>query len=241
MWMSWSVPSRPDVGVVVVAAGQSRRAGGATPKQFREVGGVPVLLRALRPFLAHPEVGRVVAVLPAETIASPPSWLVPLLGGRLLLTAGGGERVDSVRNGINALGDGWPITAVHDGARPFMDPGVFDQLIALARQGRAAIAATPVTDTLKLATDEGGEPTVARTVARDRLWSAHTPQVFPSHLLARALAAVWPTGSEPTDDAAAVEALGEPVALVLDRSTNLKITTPDDFRLAELWAARGSA
>ncbi len=241
MWMNWSMPSRPDVGVVVVAAGRSRRVGGATPKQFREIGGVPVLLRALRPFLAHPAVGRVVAVLPAETVASPPAWLAPFVGERLHLVAGGDERVDSVRNGLDALGDAWPITAVHDGARPFVDPGVFDQLIALARQGRAAIAAIPVSDTLKLASEDPGQPTVVRTVPRDGLWRAHTPQVFPRQLLARALSAPWLAGGHPTDDAAAVEALGEPVALVMDRSTNLKITTPDDFSLAELMAARGLA
>lgn len=235
------MPSRPDVGVVVVAAGRSQRAGGDVPKQFREVAGVPVLLRALRPFLAHRDVGRVVAVLPADAVAAPPAWLAPFVGERLRLVTGGVERADSVERGLELLGSEWPITAVHDGARPFVDPGVFDRLVAIARQGRAAIAAIPVSDTLKEATDGAAEPTIARTVPRERLWRAQTPQVFPRELLARALAAARAGGQWPTDDAAAVEALGEPVTLVRDRATNLKITTPDDFLLAALLAARGAS
>lgn len=238
MSASWSVPSRPDVGVVVLAAGRSRRAGGDVPKQFREVAGVPVLLRALRPFLAHPDVGRVVAVVPEDVAAAPPAWLAPFIGDRLRLTGGGDRRADSVDRGLEALGVEWPIVAVHDGARPFVDPGVFDQLVSLARQGRAAIAAIPVSDTLKQASGAAGLPTVVRTVPREGLWRAQTPQVFPLELLARALGAARAGGHRPTDDAAAVEALGEPVVLVADRGTNFKITTPDDFLLAELLAAR---
>lgn len=232
--------SQPDVGVVVVAAGRSRRAGAGEPKQFRSVAGVPVLLRALRPFLAHPEVGRVVVVLPAAAVAAPPEWLAAVIGDRLHVVAGGEERADSVRAGLGALGAGWPVAVVHDGARPFVDAGVLDRVIALARAGRAAIAAVPLSDTLKEAVATGDEPVIGRTVPRDRLWRAQTPQAFPAPLLARALEAARLRGAEPTDDAAAVEALGEPVVLVTDRTTNLKITTPDDFRLADLLAGAGS-
>lgn len=234
--MSLSVPSRPDVGVVIVAAGRSRRAGAGEPKQFRLVGGVPVLLRALRPFLSHPDVGRVVAVLSDDAVTSPPDWLAPLIGERLRLVAGGAERADSVRAGLASLGNDWPVTVVHDGARPFVDPGVLDQVIVLARAGRSAIAAVPLSDTLKESAATSESPVIARTVPRERLWRAQTPQAFPTALLVRALEAARVGGLEPTDDAAAVEAVGEAVALVTDRTTNLKITTSDDFRLAEALA-----
>lgn len=233
------MPLRPDVGVVVVAAGRSRRAGGGEPKQFRSVAGVPVLLRALRPFLAHPEVGRVVVVLPESAVTAPPEWLVPLLGDRLRTVAGGEERADSVRAGLAALEGGWPVAVVHDGARPFVDAGVLDRVIGLARAGRSAIAAVPLSDTLKESVADGAEPLIGRTVPRDRLWRAQTPQAFPAELLARALEAARARGAEPTDDAAAVEALGEAVVLVPDRTTNFKITTADDFRLADLLAGAG--
>src|SRR3990172_6491347 len=94
--MSSPVPSRRDVGAIVVAAGRGSRLGGE-PKQFRPVAGVPLLLRALRPFLAHPEVGPVVAVLPAEAVAAPPDWLPGVLGDRLTLIARGFERADPAR------------------------------------------------------------------------------------------------------------------------------------------------
>jgi 2-C-methyl-D-erythritol 4-phosphate cytidylyltransferase len=227
-----------DVGVVVVAAGQGSRLGGDVPKQFLAVGGVPVLLRALRPFVSHPEVAAVVVVLPPAHAERPPAFLASLAGGSLIVTAGGRERSDSVAAGLRALGPECGIVLVHDGARPFVARAVIDAVIAHARAGYGAVAAVPVSDTLK--EQAPGDPTlVARTVPRDGLWRAQTPQGFPRRLLEEAYARAG--GATPaTDDASLVEAAGAVVRLVPDSLRNLKITTRDDLALAEALAASGA-
>jgi 2-C-methyl-D-erythritol 4-phosphate cytidylyltransferase len=221
-----------DVGVVLVAAGQGTRLGGDTPKQYRLLGGVPVLLRALRPFTSHPDVRHVVVVLPAADAASPPRFLGELAGESLTLVAGGVERGDSVAAGLAALRPECAVVLVHDGARPFVQREVVDAVIGHARAGEAAVAAVPLSDTLKEAAV--GDPTrVARTIPRDRLWRAQTPQGFPRDLLLRAHAAAGRTGAAATDDAMLVEACGGTVRLVPDSPHNLKITTAEDLALAE--------
>ena len=223
--------------MVLVAAGQGTRLGGETPKQYRLLGGVPVLLRALRPFTAHPEVAQVAVVLPADDAASPPGFLGDLAGEALTLVAGGAERRDSVAAGLAALRPECAIVLVHDAARPFVDRRVVDEVIRHARRGDGAIAAVPLSDTLKEAAAD--DPTrVARTIPRDRLWRAQTPQGFPRQLLARAFAALPRTGAA-TDDAMLVEACGGTVRLVPDSARNLKITTAEDLALAETLAEGG--
>ncbi len=217
-----------DVGVVVVAAGQGRRLGGTTPKQYREVAGVPLLLHALRPFTSHRDVAHVVVVVPRDDLANPPEWLGQLTGDRLTLAAGGAERADSVAAGLEALPPNCQVVLVHDGARPFPAAAVIDTIIARARDGVSAIAALPVTDTVKEA--EGDPPRVVATIPRDRLWRAQTPQGFPRKILEQAHAEAGRRSA--TDDAALVEAAGFPVLLVPDSPSNLKVTTEEDLALA---------
>jgi 2-C-methyl-D-erythritol 4-phosphate cytidylyltransferase len=221
-----------DVGVIVVAAGRSTRLGGGAAKQYRPVAGVPLVLRAVRPFAAHPDVAQVVLVLPPDDVGRPPAFLAPHQGSALTLVAGGAERADSVAAGLAALRAECHIVLVHDGARPFPARQVIDQVIAYARAGEGAIAAVPVTDTIKEASAE--EPTrVASTVPRAGLWRAQTPQGFPRALLERAYARAGGDASGATDDAALVEACGGTVRLVADTARNLKVTTPDDLAMAE--------
>jgi 2-C-methyl-D-erythritol 4-phosphate cytidylyltransferase len=221
-----------DVGVVVVAAGRGERAGGTVPKQFREVAGVPLVLRALRPFTVHPDVAHVVVVLPPDLIERPPEWLAVLRGGTLSLVGGGAERSDSAAAGLRALPPQCRVVLVHDGARPFTERSVIDAVIAGAREGNGAVPAVPVSDTLKRVGEEGAA--VTGTVPREGLWRAQTPQGFPRALLEAAYARAGGGGA--TDDAALVEALGAPVIVVPGSTRNLKVTTPDDFVLAELMA-----
>jgi 2-C-methyl-D-erythritol 4-phosphate cytidylyltransferase len=224
-----------DVGVVVVAAGQGSRLGGEVPKQFLPVAGVPVLLRAIRPFASHPDVARLVVVLAPSLAEHPPEFLASLAGASLTIAAGGRERADSVAAGLRALGGDVEVVLVHDGARPFVERRVIDAVIAHARAGHGAVAAVPVSDTLK--EQAPGHPAlVARTVPRDGLWRAQTPQGFPRRLLEAAYARPREAGSA-TDDAALVEACGAVVHLVPDTPRNLKITTADDLVLAEALAA----
>ena len=191
--------SRPDVAVVIVAAGAGVRAGPGEPKQFRPILGVPMLLRALRPFLSHPEVDHVVVTLPAGHAEHPPEWLGKLTGDRLRVVAGGRTRSDSVRAGLGALGRDVEIVLVHDGARPFVSRETIDGVIARARAGVGAIAAIPVGDTIKDVEQER----ITRTVARERLWRAQTPQGFPRGMIERAYAALanGDAAPSPTDDA----------------------------------------
>lgn len=229
-----------DVGVVVVAAGQGLRAGGGEPKQFRPIAGIPMLLRALRPFTAHPDVAQVVVVLPADVVATPPAWLADLAGEMLTLVAGGAERTDSVRQGVNALRSDVTLALVHDGARPFVDRPLIDRVVARARGGAGVVPALMVSDTLKKVTGTSAE--VAETVSRDGLYRAQTPQGFPVAMLRRAFEAPVTAGFVPTDEGSLVEATGVGVVVLVEGSAlNLKITSPDDFTLAEAIATKAGA
>lgn len=211
-----------------MAAGQGVRAGGGTPKQFREVAGAPLVLHALRPFLRHPAVDTCVLVLPGADAADPPAWLSELIGQRLLVVAGGAARQESATAGLAALPPSCSVVVVHDGARPVVDDAVLEHILAHARAGRGAIAAFPVSDTLKAVSAEGR---ITATVPREGLWRAQTPQGFPRALLERAYAA---SGATATDEAALVEALGHEVVVVPDSPRNIKVTTPDDFAMVDM-------
>lgn len=228
--MTSPVVSQPDAGVVIVAAGAGVRAGPGEPKQFRPILGVPMLLRALRPFTSHPDVAQVVIALPSVYVERPPEWLSKLLGERLVLVPGGETRARSVRAGLAALPPGLAVILIHDAARPFVSRQTIDAVLSRARAGVGAVAALPVGDTLK----EVDESRIIGTVARERLWRAQTPQGFPRAMLEQAYTRLG--NSTPTDDATLCEAAGFPVEVVLDGPENLKVTTPEDFRIAEALA-----
>ncbi|HET7024093.1 MAG TPA: 2-C-methyl-D-erythritol 4-phosphate cytidylyltransferase [Gemmatimonadales bacterium] len=221
-----------DVGVVVVAAGRGVRAGGGVPKQFRDLAGVPLLLRALRPFTGHPDVAQVALVLPAESVVHPPEWLAGLRGEGLVFVAGGSERSDSVRAGLDALRAECRTVLVHDGARPFVERDLIDAVIAGARAGEGIVPAIPEGDTLKQVAADG--KTIERTVPRDGLWRAQTPQGFPREMLVAAYQR--PRTAAATDDAGVVEAGGGHVRIIPGSPRNIKVTSPADLELAELLA-----
>ena len=221
-----------DVGVVIVAAGAGVRAGPGEPKQFRPILGVPMLLRALRPFTSHPAVRQVVVAVPAGFDARPPEWLAKLVGERLALVAGGATRAQSVHAGLRELPPGAAVVLVHDGARPFVSRATIDAVLVKARAGVGAVAAIPISDTVK----DVEQDRITKTVARNRLWRAQTPQGFPRAMIERAYAALANGDAGPTDDAELCERAGFPVEVVPDSPYNLKVTTADDFRIAEALA-----
>jgi 2-C-methyl-D-erythritol 4-phosphate cytidylyltransferase len=178
-------------------------------------------------------VGRVVVVLPPTYVARPPEWLGRLVGERLTLVPGGAQRADSVQAGLAALEPTAPVVLVHDAARPFVTRETIDGVIARARTGVGAVAAAPMSDTVKQV-HEGTR--VARTVPRDGLWRAQTPQGFPLAMLREAYGRLTDDLAPPTDDAEVCQRCGFPVDVVPDSAWNLKITTADDFRLAEALA-----
>lgn len=217
---------------MIVAAGRGERAGGGLPKQFRTVGGTPLVVRALEPFLAHPAVSHVVLVVPADVAAAPPPWLQSF-GPRVTIVAGGVERAESVRRGLTALPPECVIVLVHDAARPFVARDVIDRVIGVARAGEGAVPALPVSDTIKRSA--GDPPRIESTIPRDHLWLVQTPQAFPRAALDAAHRAPAVIGAA-TDDATLVERLGLMVRLVPGSAFNIKVTTPDDFAVAELLA-----
>ena len=194
-----------------------------------------MVLRALRNFTTHPDVTHVVLVLPPGESAAPPPFLRDLAKDDLTLTDGGPERSDSVAAGLVALSPDCSIVLVHDAARPFVERSVIDAVIREARTGVGAVAAVPVTDTIKEVSPDD-DRRVVRTVPRERLWRAQTPQGFPRALLLEAHERARRAGLSATDDAALVERLGAFVVVVPDSPRNLKITTPEDLAWAEAWA-----
>ncbi|HEV2149013.1 MAG TPA: 2-C-methyl-D-erythritol 4-phosphate cytidylyltransferase [Longimicrobiaceae bacterium] len=221
----------PRAAAVVVAGGSGRRMGGAVRKQYMEVAGEPILLRAVRAFVRHPGIGAVVVVLPPDDAASPPAWLAEL---GVTVVAGGEERGDSVWNGLAATAEDVEVVLVHDGARPFVTAETIDRVLEGARSG-AVLAALPVTDTLKEVREDG---TVAATPDRARFWQAQTPQGFPRAVLLEAHRRARAEGVRATDDAALCERYGIPVRVVEGAPDNLKVTRPADLPVAEALARR---
>jgi 2-C-methyl-D-erythritol 4-phosphate cytidylyltransferase len=219
-----------DVGVVIVAGGSSTRTGGQELKQFRWVAGKPALLHSLQTFMARSDVVGVVVVLPRDYVADPPPWLFQCDVDRLMVSVGGRTRTESVRNGLEDLPDEAAVVLVHDAARPLVGDGTIDRVIESARAGVSAIAALPVVDTLK---EVDGSGAIVRTVDRERLWRAQTPQGFPRAVIERAHRHAKSAGLTATDDAALCEAIGESVRVVRGSERALKITEDADFDRAE--------
>lgn len=222
----------PDVGVVLVAAGSGSRTGSAELKQFRWVAGKPMLLHSVQAFQARPDVALVVCVLPRSHAADPPPWLFQSDLDRLALTVGGRTRAESVIAGLEELPDEVRVVLVHDAARPLAGPALIDRVVQEARQGHGAVAALPVVDTLK-AVDEDGR--IVRTVPREGLWRAQTPQGFPRDMIDRAYYEARARGVFGTDDASVCEALGYPVKVVRGSERAMKVTEELDFARAEAY------
>jgi 2-C-methyl-D-erythritol 4-phosphate cytidylyltransferase len=225
----------PRVGVAVPAAGQGSRMGGRK-KPFLTLAGEPLLVHALRPFLAVTEVTDVVVAVSPEDLEEARGW-VPGLDPRVRVVAGGQTRSDSVANAVEDLPDGVEVILVHDAARPLTTVGTVQRCIQVASRGEGAVAGWPATDTLK---EVDGDQRVVRTPDRARIWHAQTPQGFPAAVLRGAL-------GDPdlralaTDEASLVEGAGVPVRMVEGSPDNLKVTRPQDLPVAELLLARRRA
>ena len=225
-----------DVGVVIVAGGESTRTTGKELKQFRWVAGKPMLLHSLQSFMARADVVSVVCVIPRDYVPDPPPWIFQCDVDRLLLSIGGSTRTESAFNGLEDLPDEASIVLIHDAARPLIDDAVVDRLVAKARGGECAIPGLPVVDTLK-ASDAAGY--VEQTVDRDKLWRVQTPQAFPRAVIERAHRDARTAHATATDDAGLCERLGIPVAIVPGSERTMKVTTEVDFeRIEALFAAR---
>ncbi|HEY5597398.1 MAG TPA: 2-C-methyl-D-erythritol 4-phosphate cytidylyltransferase, partial [Kiloniellales bacterium] len=215
---------------LIVAAGRGNRFGGAGPKQYAPLGGRPLLRHSLERFRRHPGIAVVQAVIHADDqrLYAEAAAGLDLAGP----TVGGASRQESVRRGLEHITVLAPERVlIHDAARPFVDAGTIDRVLAALATAPGAIAALPVTYTLK----RGAGEQVIGTVPREDLWRAQTPQGFRfAEILAAHRAAA---GAELTDDAAVAEQAGLAVALVDGAADNIKITTAEDLARAERWLA----
>ena len=229
-------------GVIIVAGGSGSRAGGARPKQFRFLGGMPVLARTINTFAAALPGAEIVAVLPEQHIGFWKNLSARFDVAEHKIAAGGAERFHSVRNGLAALTSDPGLIAVQDGVRPLGSVAMIRRVAeAAAKQG----AAIPVVEPVDSFRETDGEADAAGRAAshivdRRLLRIVQTPQIFRAEVLRRAYESEY--RAEFTDDASVVEAVGQAVCLAEGERENLKLTTPGDFVIAEaLIAAREEA
>ena len=217
---------------IIAAAGQGTRLKTGRAKQFLELGGVPVIIHTLRRFEQCAAIDEIIVVLPATDVAG----FLALAGRYGLLklarvVAGGGTRAESVWRGLQAVRAATAdILAVHDGVRPFVTPDEITRTVAAAEKSGAAILAAPAIDTIK----EVQDGQVRRTLTRDNLRHALTPQCFRYALLREAYERAKDLGADVTDDSSLVERLGISVMVVEGSARNIKITRPADLAFAEI-------
>ncbi len=214
---------------LILAAGRGERLGANRPKALAELAGRPMLQWSVDALRAAPAIERIVVALPPG--AGAPAGTIGVLGGAV--------RSESVRLALAAAGPGDQVL-VHDAARPLLTPELAERVIAaaLGEGVDAAIAAAPVTDTVKRV---GEGHAVLETLDRADLWAVQTPQVFRRGALERALEVPDEVLAQATDDAWLVERAGGSVVVVEAPRENLKVTTPLDFALAELLLGRRPA
>ena len=218
------------VTAIIVAAGKSERMGAGTDKAFLNLGPKPVLAWSLLAFERCTDVDQVVVVVRKDQIVATKA-LARMFGISKIraVVAGGAKRQDSVVNGLREIDSDTRIVVVHDGARPCVKPETISETVKVAKRMGAAVVGCHIWDTVKFV--EKGT-VVTRTEDRSKLWAVQTPQAFNAQLLRRAYVEAEKAKVEVTDDAAAVERLGEPVKIYETNVPNLKITTVEDLQLA---------
>ena len=222
------------VAAVIVAAGVGVRMGAAIPKAYLPLAGKPILAHTLEVFEAAPEVEEVTLVVNPPDLEYCQEKVINPFGFKkvLRLVPGGKERQDSVYHGLKVLREQEvDLVLVHDGVRPLITTGLIRQIIHAAQKHGAAIPGLPAHETIKRVSPQGE---VVGTLDRRDLWLIQTPQGFKAELLWRAFLEAYSRGFYGTDEASLVEQLGAPVAVLTGSPYNIKITTPEDLRLAEL-------
>jgi len=221
------------VTAIIVAAGKSERMGAGTDKAFLNLGPRPVLAWSLLAFERSVEIDQIVLVVRKDQLVAAKA-VTRMFGISKMhaIVAGGKERQDSVMAGLKAADSDTRFVVVHDGARPCVSGETIAEVVKLAKRGGAAVTGRRIWDTVKFV--EKGT-TVTRTEDRTKLWAVQTPQAFAVGLLQKAYANVTAKKLAVTDDAAAVEALGDPeqtVKIYETNAPNLKITTVEDLQFA---------
>lgn len=222
------------MGVVIPAAGKGKRMKSAVSKQFLDLYGEPIFIRTLRVMTTHPAVKHTVVAAGRDEMAQVESLLAEygLSSSGVEVVPGGRERQQSVFEGLKRLQSEWVL--VHDAVRPFVSHERITALLTAAQETGAAILAVPVKDTIK----EVEAGVVSHTLKRSRLWAVQTPQAFRRDLLLQAHQQA-DSDVPATDDAMLVEAIGASVRIVAGEYDNIKLTTPEDWVLADaIWKKR---
>lgn len=222
---------------IVLAAGKGKRMGTKIHKQYLSLGGYPLIYYSLRAFASSPLIDEIILVAAEGEEIYCKKEIVEKYNIEKVsrVVAGGKERYHSVWNGLQLVEKGYVF--VHDGARPFVDEGIIERAYEAVTESRACVVGMPVKDTVKLS-DENEY--VKETPERSRMWTVQTPQVFDTELLKKAFQLLMSTRHiQVTDDAMVVEQmLGHPIKLVQGSYENIKITTPEDLEVAELFLNR---
>lgn len=220
---------------LIVASGRGSRAGGDLPKQYQKIGGKPILWHTIQNFINHKNIDAVIVVIHPNDVDLYEACVQDLDQTKILpYSFGGKERQQSVAHGLKAISHLQPENImIHDGARPFVPASLIDNLLTACAEYLGAIAAVKLTDTIKQVKNVG-DVTIDKTLNRDLLWSAQTPQAFDFNSILQAHVDVSQMGEDKlfTDDAAIFEYLDIAVKLVETTRDNIKITVPEDFIFA---------
>lgn len=219
---------------VIVSAGKSHRFMEGQKKQFHFLGGRPILAHTLDKFETCPLVRSILLVVGQEDMDYCLKEVIEKYKFQKVsqIIPGGKRRQDSVKNGMDALQKDADIVAIHDGVRPFVTKAMIEDSIHFAVRHGAVVLAMPVKDTIKISNPDG---TVLKTLDRESLWQIQTPQTFQTSVIKEAYYRATEDGFIGTDDASLVERLGVKVHILPGSYTNIKITTPEDLLLANLF------
>ncbi len=235
----------PRTVAILPAAGFGTRMGSDAPKQFRNLGGVPVIVFTLRRLATCPSIDEFLIATRAEEVEALAARIAQeKLGRPARVVRGGDTRQQSVANALAEVPADAELVLVHDAVRPMVTRELVERVIAEARTRRAAILGVPAMDTVKevkRASLPNDVALITATVPRERVVLAQTPQVFEAALLRQALARAAEDGFTASDEAGLVERLGYDVYVVLGSERNLKITKPGDLELAEFYLAQERA
>jgi len=220
--------------VVIVSAGKGQRLMEGTKKQFLSLAGKPILAHTIDKFEACPLIHSILLVVGQEDMDYCMKEIVEKYQYRKIskIVPGGKQRQDSVKNGIDTLSGDVDIVAIHDGVRPFVTREMIEESIRSTVRFGAVVFGMPVKETVKMAHPDG---TVLKTLDRESLWHIQTPETFQVNVIKEAYQKATEDGFTGTDDASLVERLGIKVHLLPGSYTNIKITTPEDLILANLF------
>ncbi len=215
--------------VIIVSGGKSSRMNGIN-KQFVELCGIPVIIRSINAFDNIDEICEIIVVTNTDCLEAMKKLIAKYsFNKKIKITVGGQTRQQSVFNGFKLVDEKSDYVAIHDGARPLISRNVIEQLIENVKLYKATTVGVPVKDTIKVV--QNGF--IKNTPKRDTLYITQTPQIFKKSLYTESVEGAIKSGLDFTDDCQLVENIGYKVFMTIGEYTNIKITTPDDIKLAE--------